>query len=82
MRKTKITVTEASRNSADCVNRARYQNVTFVLMQNGEAVARIVPGKEQVCTGRDLAELLAKTHLGEDEARAWRGAEAAEGAGE
>ena len=72
MRKTKITVTEASRNFADCVNRARYQNATFVLVKNGEAVARIVPGIEKVCTGRDLAKTLAKTHLSEDEARAWR----------
>ncbi|MGC1417252.1 MAG: type II toxin-antitoxin system prevent-host-death family antitoxin [Candidatus Acidiferrum sp.] len=72
MRKTKITVTEASRNFADCVNRARYQNMTFVLVKNGEAVASIVPANEKVCTGRDLAELLAKTHLDEDEALAWR----------
>jgi antitoxin (DNA-binding transcriptional repressor) of toxin-antitoxin stability system len=72
MRKIKITVTEASRNFAECVNRAHYQNVTFVLLKNGEAVAQIVPGKEKVCPGRDLAEALSKTHVGEDEARAWR----------
>jgi prevent-host-death family protein len=72
MRKMKLTVTEASRNFADCVNRARYQNATFTLVKNGEAVARIVPAKEKVCTGRDLAEALAKTHLSENEARAWR----------
>src|SRR6266850_4394170 len=36
MKKTSITVTEASRNFADCVNRAHYQNVTFVLLKNGE----------------------------------------------
>lgn len=72
MRKTKITVTEASRNFAECVNRAHYQNVTFVLVKNGETVAQIVPGKEKVCTGRDLAAALAKTDLSEEEARAWR----------
>jgi len=72
MRKTKkITVTEASRNFADCVNRAHYQNVTFVLLKNGEAVARIVPGDEKVCTGRDLAAALAKVKLSKDEAKAW-----------
>jgi prevent-host-death family protein len=38
-----ITVTEASRNFADCVNRARYQGVTFILQRNGVPVARIVP---------------------------------------
>jgi hypothetical protein len=31
MKKTSITVTEAARNIADCVNKARYQQVTFVL---------------------------------------------------
>lgn len=72
MRKTKISVTEASRNFAECVSRAHYQNMTFVLVKNGETVARIVPGKEKVCTGRDLADLLAEAHLSEDEARAWR----------
>ena len=73
MRKTKITVTEASRNFADCVNRARYQNVTFVLLKNGETVAKIVPGDEKTCTAADLADVLEKTHLSEENARAWRG---------
>ncbi len=56
MQKTSITVTEASRNFADCVNRAHYQNVTFVLLKNGEPFARLVPDKEKVCVGRDLSE--------------------------
>jgi antitoxin (DNA-binding transcriptional repressor) of toxin-antitoxin stability system len=72
MKKTSITVTEASRTFADCVNRAHYQNVTFVLLKNGEPVARLVPDNEKVCVGRDLAEALAKTDLLENEARAWR----------
>ena len=71
MKKTSITVTEASRNFADCVNRAHYQNVTFVLLKNGEPVARLIPDNEKVCVGRDLAEALAKTDLPENEARAW-----------
>ena len=71
MKKTSITVTEASRNFADCVNRAHYQNVTFVLLKNGEPVARLVPDNERVCVGRDLAEALAKNDLPENEARAW-----------
>jgi antitoxin (DNA-binding transcriptional repressor) of toxin-antitoxin stability system len=71
MKKTSITVTEASRNFADCVNRAHYQNVTFVLLKNGEPVARIVPGSEKVCVGHDLAEALANIDLPENEARAW-----------
>lgn len=72
MRKTIISVTEAARNFADCVNRAHYQNVTFVLLKNGSPVARLMPDYEKVCTGRDLAEALAKTDLSKDEAVAWR----------
>jgi len=76
MSKRKITVTEASRNFADCINRVRYQNATFVLVKNGEAVAHITPAREpakkKACTGRDLAALLEKTRLSEKEARAWR----------
>ena len=72
MKKTSITVTEASRNFADCVSRAHYQKVTFVLLKNGEPVARLVPDNERVCTGRDLAETLARTDLPANEAKAWR----------
>ena len=43
MRIVSLSVTEASRNFADCVNRARYQGTTFVLHKNGVAVARIAP---------------------------------------
>ena len=72
MRKMKISVTEAARNFADCVNRTYYQNVTFVLLKNGTPVARLVPNIEKTCSGRDLAEVLAKTALPEDETVAWR----------
>jgi antitoxin (DNA-binding transcriptional repressor) of toxin-antitoxin stability system len=71
MKKTSITVTEAARNFADCVNRVHYQNVTFVLLKNGEPFARLVPDNEKVCVGRELAEALARTDLPEREARAW-----------
>lgn len=71
MPKTVISVTEAARNFADCVNRAHYQNVTFVLLKNGTPFARLVPDREKVCLGRDLAEVLATTELIGDEARAW-----------
>jgi antitoxin (DNA-binding transcriptional repressor) of toxin-antitoxin stability system len=67
-----IRVAEAARNFADCVNRAHYQNVTFVLLRNGSPVARLVPDDEKVCSGQDLALVLSKTQLPEDEARAWR----------
>ena len=71
MKKTTITVTEAARNFAGCVNRAHYQQVTFVLLKNGEPFARLVPDSEKVCVGRDLAEALAKAKLNKNEARAW-----------
>jgi len=71
MRKVSIGVTEASRNFADCVDRAHYQNVTFVLLKNGKPFARLVPDYEKVCAGRDLAEALAKTELPESEAKSW-----------
>jgi antitoxin (DNA-binding transcriptional repressor) of toxin-antitoxin stability system len=43
-----ISVTEAARKFSDCVNRAHYQGVTFILHRNGVPVARIVPeGQKQ-----------------------------------
>lgn len=66
-----ITVTEAARNFADCVNRAYYQNVTFILLKSGAPVARLVPDKEKVCTGRDLAAAIARAEIPAEEAREW-----------
>src|SRR5438105_2910155 len=59
MKKLEISVTEAARNFADCVNRAHYQNVTFVLLRNGSPVARLVPDSEKTAYehGRIWAEL-------------------------
>ena len=54
-----ISVTEAARNFADCVNRAYYQGTTFVLHKNGVPVARIVPEQRKQSTGRELAAALA-----------------------
>jgi antitoxin (DNA-binding transcriptional repressor) of toxin-antitoxin stability system len=71
MKTTPISVTEAARNFADCVNRAHYQKVTFVLLKNGVPVARLAPAEEKICTGRDLAEALDKVELSPEEARAW-----------
>ena len=72
MKKTTISVTEAARNFADCVNRAHYQNVTFVLIKNGVPVARLVPDNEKVCTGRDLVEALDRAELKTEEFKSWR----------
>jgi prevent-host-death family protein len=68
---TPISVTEAARNFADCVNRVRYQNMTFVLLKNGTPVARLVPEQKKGCTGPELAEALRKVDLSESEASAW-----------
>jgi prevent-host-death family protein len=71
MKKTTISVTEAARNFADCVNRAHYQNVSFILVKNGKPVARLTPENEKVCTGRELAAAIGKVRLSGPEARAW-----------
>jgi antitoxin (DNA-binding transcriptional repressor) of toxin-antitoxin stability system len=47
MRALSITVTEAARNFADCVNRVHYQGASFVLRKNGVAVARLVPAESK-----------------------------------
>ncbi len=66
-----ISVTNAARNFADCVNRAHYQNVTFVLLKGGIPVARLIPDDEKVCTGRGLARALAGAKLSNQEAHTW-----------
>ena len=71
MKKTKITVTDAARNFADCVNRVHYQKVSFVLLRNGLPVAQLMPGEEKICLGRDGANALAKARLSIQEAKAW-----------
>jgi prevent-host-death family protein len=60
-----ISVTEASRNFSDCINRVRYRGVSFVLMKNGVAVARIVPEPAQQVSGENLAEALRDAVLAE-----------------
>jgi len=72
MKRTKITVTEAARNFADCVNRVHYQRTSYVLLKNGKPMARLEPEEEKVCRGREAAEALAKVRLTPEEAAAWR----------
>ncbi|NUQ61727.1 MAG: hypothetical protein HUU20_04515 [Pirellulales bacterium] len=66
-----ITVTEAARNFADCVNRAHYQNTSFLLLKNGVPFARLIPAGLPVCRGKELAETLARVELPQEEASAW-----------
>lgn len=72
MKSTPISVTEAARNFADCVNRVRYQNVTFVLLKNGLPVARLVPERKKAGSARKLAAALREFDLSPEEARAWQ----------
>jgi len=71
MKTTPISVTEAARNFADCVNRVHYQNVTFVLLKNGMPVARLVPERRKAGSVRKLAAALREFELSPQEARAW-----------
>jgi antitoxin (DNA-binding transcriptional repressor) of toxin-antitoxin stability system len=70
-----ISVTEASRNFADCVNRARYQGTTFILEKNGVPVARISPTVRKPVLGQEVAVTLCKAvedvRPGEEEATSW-----------
>lgn len=43
-----------------------------MLLKNGSPVARLVPDSERVCSGRDLADVLAKTRLPDEETKRWR----------
>jgi antitoxin (DNA-binding transcriptional repressor) of toxin-antitoxin stability system len=67
-----ISVTAAARNFADCINRAHYQGVTFILHKNGVPVARIVPESSKPRTGRQIAAALANVRLMPEESAAWR----------
>lgn len=75
MKAVSISVTEASRNFADCVNRARYQGTIFILHKNGSPVARLVGEVRKPVTGKELAEALREAltdaHLGPEEATEW-----------
>jgi antitoxin (DNA-binding transcriptional repressor) of toxin-antitoxin stability system len=66
-----ISVTEAARNFADCLNRAHYQNTTFVLLKNGKPFARLVPDGEKAFLAGDLAKALGKVELSADQFKAW-----------
>ena len=70
-----ISVTEASRNFSDCVNRARYQGASFLLLKGHTPVAQIVPVASKPRKGSELAQALeaaiVEARLDEKEATAW-----------
>jgi prevent-host-death family protein len=63
-----ISVTEAARNFSDCVNRARYQGVTFILHRNGVPVARLVPETQAQSPSADEAPAVDAGERGATEA--------------
>lgn len=67
MKEQVISVTQAARRFADCVNRVRYQGVSFVLEKNGVPVARIVPAGSTF--GSDLERLAASLREAREEAQ-------------
>jgi len=71
MERVSISVTDAARNFAECVNRVRYQDVTFVLLKNGTPVAQIAPPPKESSTGGELAKRLARVRLSREESESW-----------
>jgi prevent-host-death family protein len=71
MKETTVSVREAGRNFANCVKRARTENMSFVVVTNGVPVARLVPAGDFRCTGRKLAAALTRAPLSRPAARAW-----------
>ena len=57
---TTLSVTEATRNFSDLINRVVYRGDTAVLTRNGNVVARIVPERPQHVTGLQFAEMWEK----------------------
>jgi prevent-host-death family protein len=66
MKELVISVTQAARRFADCVNRVRYQGTSFVLHKNGVPVARIVPIEST--SGADLERLAVALREAREEA--------------
>ena len=70
-----LSVTHASRNFADCVNRVRYQGASFILVKGHVPVARMVPPERKPFKGSELADALWQAledvHVGEREATSW-----------
>lgn len=67
-----ISVTEAARNFAECINRARYQGTTFILHKGGKPVASLKPESKKICTAAELADALELVELTPAESAAWK----------
>ncbi len=69
MKEKAISVTEAARNFADCINRVRYQGMTIILLKNGTPVARLVQ-KRRSAVGTESGGRTAEFDLSPKEAPA------------
>ncbi len=67
MKTTTISVTEAARNFADCVNPPTVKTSRLYCSGKVPRFPDLVPDDEKVCSGRDLALVLDKTQLPEDD---------------
>jgi hypothetical protein len=45
--------------------------VNFVMLKNGSSAAHLEPGSEKTCSGKELAETLARIKLSKKDAAAW-----------
>lgn len=54
---TRVSATEAARNLADILNRAKYRGESFLIERNGEPVAEIRPAKPET-TVADFLDFL------------------------
>jgi antitoxin (DNA-binding transcriptional repressor) of toxin-antitoxin stability system len=57
---TVVSATEAARRFSDLINRASYQNETFVIERGGKPICQLGPLATKQCTGADLIELFAR----------------------
>jgi antitoxin (DNA-binding transcriptional repressor) of toxin-antitoxin stability system len=67
-----LTISEAAKGLATCVDRVYRKGESFELTKNGVARARLVPANGMKCTTHELADDLAKSNpLSYKDRRAW-----------
>lgn len=65
-----LTVTEAAKNFADCLNRVYHHHESYELVKNGVAYAPLVPVNETSCNTHELADDVDEAELSADDRRA------------
>lgn len=69
-----LSVTEASRNLSECVNRVYSRKVSFAIVKLGVPYALLVPASAPRCNSHELAGDLAEAALPMDDRRAFAAA--------